>query len=77
MVDSAEARGEANKPKRAMQTFEMIFKIAEVTAGRVTPTDIDEFLRHSGPMAKTLSDQGIEDMAFLMDEQRKEGGSGS
>ena len=75
LVDVAESRGLQNDPGWAVDTFETVFKIAGGTAGDVTPRDINVMLRSSGPMAKTLSDDGLMSMAAVLREQKKESGT--
>ena len=42
-------------------------------SGIVTPKDVVELLGSAGPMAKTLSDDGLKDMIILMKIQRQKG----
>jgi hypothetical protein len=59
LVDIIRLRGLYNKRDRWGSTIDIVWKAFAAFNGVVTPYDIDEILRASGPMAKTLSDDGL------------------
>ena len=71
MMNIVEARGKENNDKAIDSTFETITKIFSGTQGHVTLKDINIFLRSAGPMAKTLSDDGLISMAAVIWEDKK------
>jgi len=74
MMNIVEARGKEKDNKAIDSTFETVTKIFNGTQGHVTPRDINIFLRSSGPMAKTISDDGIISMAAIIWEDKKSHG---
>ncbi len=74
MMNIVEARGKENDNAAIDSTFNTVTKVFNGTQGHVTPKDVNVFLRSSGPMAKTLNDDGIMDMAAVMWEDQKSNG---
>jgi hypothetical protein len=73
MMNIVEARGQKDD-KAIYGTFNTVTKIHNGTGGHVTPKDLNVFLRSAGPMAKTLSDDGLISMATLIWEEKKDRG---
>jgi hypothetical protein len=73
-MNIVEARDQTKNDQAIDGTFETVFKIFKGTDGHVTPRDINVFLRSAGPMAKTLSDEGLIHMAAVLWEQKKANG---
>jgi hypothetical protein len=73
LMNLAEARG-GTSLEQMHGTFDTAFKLYETTSGHVTPKDLNVFLRSSGPMAHTLSDDGLAEMGLLLWEEKKERG---
>ena len=71
MMNIIEARGQEKNGKAIYSTFETVMKIFIGSEGHVTPKDLNIFLRSAGPMAKTLSDDGLMSMAALIQEDKK------
>ena len=71
MMNIVEARGKEKSDKMIDSTFETVTKIFNGTQGHVTPKDINIFLRSSGPMAKTISNDGIMGMAAVIWKYKK------
>lgn len=69
-----EARGKEKDDKAIYSTFDTVFKIFNGSEGHVAPKDLNVFLRNSGPMAKTISDEGLMSMAALIWEDKKKRG---
>jgi hypothetical protein len=65
-----ESRGQLNDDSAMMNTFDVVFKIFSGTAGRVTPKDLNILLRTSGPIAKTLSDDGLINIAAMLSSRK-------
>ena len=73
MMNIVEARGQKDD-KAIYGTFDTVTKIFNGTGGHVTPKDLNVFLRSAGPMAKTLSDDGLISMATVIWEEKKDRG---
>ncbi len=73
LVDIVRLRGLYNKPDRWYSTIDLVVRSYQAFNGIVTPKDIEEFLRSSGPMAKTLSDDGLTNMIIIIKRQRQQG----
>ncbi|MFO1431195.1 MAG: hypothetical protein U1F76_13815 [Candidatus Competibacteraceae bacterium] len=71
MMNIVEAREKEKSDKMIDSTFETVTKIFNITQGHVTPKDINILLRSAGPMAKTLSEDGIVSMAAIIWENKK------
>ena len=70
LMNIVEARRITN-PDRILATFDTVWKIFDGTDGHVTPSDLNIMLRSSGPMARTLSDDGLISMGAVLWEQKK------
>ena len=73
MMNVVEARG-LTAPDRVKSTLDLAYRVNLVTIGHVTPRDLNVFLRSSGDMAKTLSDEGLTNMASVVWEMKKQNG---
>ena len=73
LVDIIRLRGLYNQQPRWRATIEVALKSYQAFNGIVTPRDIVSLLKSSGPMAKTLSDDGLTTMIILLKEQRQQG----
>ena len=71
MMNIVEARGQERNDKAIYSTFDTVTKIFNGSEGHVTPRDLNVFLRSTGPMAKTLSDEGLMHMAAVIQEDKK------
>jgi hypothetical protein len=65
-------RGLYDKPERWYATLDLVLKTYQAFNGVVAPTDIIDFLRSSGPMAKTLSDEGFTNMLAVLKEMKQQ-----
>jgi len=66
LVEIVRLRGLYNKPDRWYPTADLVWRGFEGTKGDVTPYTILTFLRSAGPMAKTMSDDGLVGMMSFM-----------
>jgi len=73
LVDIIRLRGLYDQQPRWRPTIDIALKVYEAFHGIVTPRDIISLLRSSGPMAKTLSDDGLTAMIILLKERRQQG----
>jgi hypothetical protein len=73
LVDIIRLRGLYDKRARWQPTIDLVFKSFVAFNGVVTPRDIEQFLGSAGPMAKTLSDDGLLNMIILMKRERQQG----
>jgi hypothetical protein len=73
LVDIIRLRGLFDKPIRWKETNELVWRGWQVTNNLIGPSEVDAFLRGSGPMAKTLSDDGLEKMIILMQIMHQKG----
>jgi hypothetical protein len=73
LVDIIRLRGLYNQQPRWRPTIDVALKSYQAFNGIVTPHDIVSLLKSSGPMAKTLSDDGLTMMIIVMKRQRQEG----
>lgn len=74
MMNIVEARGQEEDDKAIYDTFNTVAQIFNGTEGHVTPKDLNIFLRSAGPIAKTLSDDGLISMATVIWEDKKDRG---
>lgn len=73
LMNITEARG--NTTEDAInKTTDVVFKCFGGSQGHVTPRDININLRAAGPLAKTMSDDGIFGMCALIQEDKKSRG---
>jgi hypothetical protein len=71
LIRIAKARGQSD-PDAIIRTFDLVTRTAEATHGQVAPDDVFKFLKTSGDMAHTLSDDGLTNMLVLVWEQKKQ-----
>lgn len=62
-------RGQTD-PAAMFNTFELVLKSYQATNGDIHPEDILYFLASAGPMAKTLSDDGLINMIAVLHTQK-------
>lgn len=58
LIEIAAARGQTD-PWAIYNTTDLVLRLYSDTSGEVTPAYVLDFLRSSGPMAQTLSDDGL------------------
>ena len=73
LVEIIRLRGLYDQRARWQPTVDIAFRAWTALKGSVSPRDIQEFLRASGKMAKTLSDEGLLNMIVMMDIQHRNG----
>jgi hypothetical protein len=73
-MNVVEARGQVANDKAIDGSLEAIQKIFSGSQGHVTPNDLNVFLMSAGPMARTLSDDGLLRMAAVIWEEKKANG---
>ena len=73
LVDIVRLRGLYNKQARWFPTIDLVVRSYEAFNGVVTPKDVQDFLHSAGPIAKTLSDDGLLKMIILIKYQRQHG----
>ena len=73
LVEIIRLRGLYDQQPRWLPTIELALKSYQAFNGIVTPRDIVLLLKSSGPMAKTLSDDGLTTMIIVMKRQRQQG----
>lgn len=73
LVDIIRLRGLYARQERWRPTLDVVFTSYEAFHGIVTPHDVEDFLSSAGPMAKTLSDDGLTDMIIMIKHQRQRG----
>ncbi len=66
LVDIIRLRGLFDKPTRWEANNNLVWQGWQVTNNLIGPSDVQAFLRGSGPTAKTLTDDGLEKMIILM-----------
>jgi hypothetical protein len=66
LVDIIRLRGLFDKPTRWEENNNLVWQGWQVTDNLIGPSEVQAFLRGSGPMAKTLTDDGLEKMIILM-----------
>lgn len=71
----AEARQQTTKPDAMLETFSTLWKIENVTGGKVTVKDFETILRNLGPGAPLISDAGLLNLVAFA-EQIKVAGHG-
>ena len=74
MMNIVEARGQEKDDKAIHDTFNTVAQIFGGTEGHVTPKDLNICLRSAGPIAKTLNDDFLMNMATLIWEDKKSRG---
>ncbi|RIJ84981.1 hypothetical protein RSP822_18090 [Ralstonia solanacearum] len=72
LMNVIEARGQSGADDATKyQTINMVFKMFNGWNGRITPRDVNVFLRNSGPLAHMLSDDGlVQSMAMVMENKK-------
>ena len=65
LLELAHLRG-LSTPEGLMRTLSLVRRMMMKTGGQAGPTELIAFLRASGPMAKTLSDEGILNLAWMI-----------
>ncbi|MFY9640502.1 MAG: hypothetical protein WA384_13890 [Rhodomicrobium sp.] len=73
LVDIIRLRGLYDHEPRWKPTIEVVWKSFSAFNGVVTPADVELFLSSAGPMAKTLSDDGLLSMIIVMKRQYQRG----
>jgi hypothetical protein len=73
LVEIIRLRGLYNKPDRWYDTNDLILRSWQAFNGVVGPRQVISFLRDAGPMAKTLSDDGLLKMIIFMKRQYQSG----
>jgi hypothetical protein len=73
LVDIIRLRGLYDKQDRWSPTIDLVYKSYVAFNGIVSPQEVIDFLNGAGPMAKTLSDDGLRNMIILMKQQRQRG----
>ncbi|MCO5411224.1 hypothetical protein [Ralstonia mojiangensis] len=75
LMNVIEARGKSGTDDATkFNTADVVFRMYDASNGRITPRDVNIFLRNSGPLAHTLSDDGlIESMALVMERKKAVG----
>lgn len=75
LMNVIEARGQSGADDATkFKTIDMVFKMYNGWNGRITPRDVNIFLRNSGPLANTLSDDGlVRSMALVMESKKSVG----
>ncbi|CBJ38300.1 protein of unknown function [Ralstonia solanacearum CMR15] len=75
LMNIIEARGQSSADDATKYaTINMVFKMYNGWNGRVTPRDVNVFLRNSGPLAHKLSDDGlVQSMALVMENKKAAG----
>jgi len=66
LVDIIRLRGLSDKPTRWEKNNHLVWQGWQVTNNLIGPSEVEAFLRDSGPVAKTLTDDGLEKMIILM-----------
>jgi hypothetical protein len=73
LVEIVRLRGQYDKPDKWDSTLNVVWKGFEGTKGDVSPYTIRTFLKGAGPMAKTLSDDGLVNMIAVMHTSHQSG----
>ncbi|CAJ0737774.1 hypothetical protein R16034_00843 [Ralstonia edaphis] len=75
LMNVIEARGQSSADDATKyKTIDMVFKMFNGWNGRITPRDVNVFLRNSGSLAHKLSDDGlIQSMAMVMENKKAAG----
>lgn len=75
LVEIVRRRGLFDKPDRWAGTVDLVWRVCDAFKGLVTSKDVIEFLKESGPMSKTLSDDGLLKMLIVVKQMRQRGDS--
>lgn len=75
LVEIVRRRGLFDKSDRWYGTADLVWRVCEAFKGLVTSKDVIEFLKESGPMSKTLSDDGLLKMLIVVKQMRQRGDS--
>ena len=73
LVDIIRLRGLLDRPTRWEENNNLVWQGWQVTDNLIGPSEIQAFLRASGPMAKTLTDDDLEKMIILMKVMHQKG----
>jgi hypothetical protein len=73
LVEIVRLRGQFDKPDKWEPTLNVVWKGFEGTNHDVTPYTVRTFLKGAGPMAKTLSDEGLINMMSYMHVAHQQG----
>jgi hypothetical protein len=76
LLSVVRVRGLGKDPARVVSTLDLVWRMTEASHGRVLPDKVSAFLRSSGPMAHTLSDEGIANLLPLIDSNAADGTGG-
>jgi hypothetical protein len=71
LMSIVKLRGQASDESRALQTLEISWKIFSGTDGRVPPSELVAFLANAKGLARTLTDDGLIDMAAVISVQNR------
>jgi hypothetical protein len=71
----AEARQQTEDPKAMLDTFDFVQKAFTATQGKVTPKDIEMFVRQLGQGASNISDDGLMRAVAAIDQMKIAGGA--
>jgi hypothetical protein len=71
----AEARGQLQDDSAMLNTFDVVFKIYNGSEKRVSPKDLNIVLSDMGGAASKLSDNGIYNVAAVMDTEKQKNGN--
>ena len=69
-----ESRGQLSSDDAMISTFDIVFKIANGTDGRVMPKDLNIFLSELGPDASKMSDDGLIHSAGMLSVMKQDKG---
>ncbi len=69
----AEARQVMNDPKKIRDTFDTAFRISRASDGKISLGDLETVYRNLGPLAVTMTDQGMINTAALMEQFKVSG----
>lgn len=75
LMNVVEARGQSNADDATKaKTFDLVFRMYNGWNGRITPNDVNVFLRNSGEAGQKLSDDGLTQMMAMVLEEKKAAG---
>jgi hypothetical protein len=72
-----EARQQTEDPEAMLRTFDLVQKAFTATQKKVTPKDLEMFLRQLGQGASNISDDGLMRAVAAIDQMKIAGGAGS
>ncbi len=72
----AEARQVMNDPTKTKETFDTAFRISRASDGKINMGDMETVFRNLGPLAITMSKDGMINTAALMEQFKVSGGHG-